>query len=47
MNNIESTILKMINLLKIVEPTLKKEGRSIMVVESLGFKKSSKNKKMK
>ena len=47
MNKIETTIPKLINLLKIVEPPLKKEGKVVMVVESSGSKKSSKNKKNK
>ena len=41
MNNIESSIPKLINLLKIVQPTLKKEGKAVMLVDS----SSSKNKK--
>ena len=45
MNDKETTILKLINLLKTVEPTLKKEGKILMLVDSFGSKKSSKNKK--
>ena len=45
MNNKETSILELINLLKTVEPTLKKEGKIVMVVDSFGSKKSSKNKK--
>ena len=45
MNYQETTILELINLLKIVEPTLKKEGKTVMLVDSSDFKKSFKNKK--
>ena len=41
MNNIKATIPKLIKLLKTVEPTLKKEGEAIMLVDS----SSSNNKK--
>ena len=45
-NNIESTIPELINMLKAVEPSFKKEGKAVMLVEPSGSKKSSKNKKM-
>ena len=45
MNDKETSILELVNLLKIVEPTLKKEGKTMMHVDSFGSKKSSKNKK--
>ena len=45
MNDKETFIFKLINLLKTVEPTLKKEGKIVMLVDSSGSKKSSKNKK--
>ena len=45
MNNIESSIPKLINMLKVVEPSLKKEGKAVMLIEPLSSKKSSKNKK--
>ena len=41
MNDKETTIPELINLLKIVEPTLMKEGKTAMLVNS----SSSKNKK--
>ena len=44
MNNIESSIPKLINMLKVVEPSLK-EGKSVMLIKPLSSKKSSKNKK--
>ena len=44
MNNIESSILELIDLLKIVEPTLK-EGKTMMLMDTSRSKKSSKNKK--
>ena len=47
MNNIESTIPKLINMLKTVEPSLKKEGKVGMLVESFGSKNNSKNKMKK
>ena len=45
MNDKETSLSEPINLLKIVEPTLKKEGKAMMFVDSSGSKKSSKNKK--
>ena len=45
MNSKETTILELINLLKIVEPALKKECKVVMLVDSSSSKKSSKNKK--
>ena len=47
MNNIESTILELINLLKIVEPTMKDKSKAMMVVESLGCKNNKKKKTTK
>ena len=41
MNNIMSTILEMINFLKIIEPSLRNEEKHVMLVDS----SSSKNKK--
>ena len=45
MNDKETSIPKLINLLKIVEPTLMKEGKSVMLVDSSSSKKGFKNKK--
>ena len=45
MNDKEASIPKLINLLKIVKSTLKKEGKTVMLVDSSSSKKSSKNKK--
>ena len=45
MNDKEIAIPKRINLLKIVEPTLKNKGKAVMLVDYFGSKKSSKNKK--
>ena len=45
MNDKETSILELINLLKTIEPTLKKEGKVVLLVDSSGSKKSSKNKK--
>ena len=45
MNDKETSIHEMINLLKSVESTLKKEGKIVMLVDSFGSKKISKNKK--
>ena len=45
MNDKETSIPKLINLLKTVEPTMKNEGKTVMLVDFSGFKKSSKNKK--
>ena len=41
----ETSILKLINLLKTIEPTLKKDAKTVMLVDSSASKKSSKNKK--
>ena len=41
----ETSISKLINLLKIVEPTLKKEAKTVMVVDSSGSKNQKKKKK--
>ena len=45
MNDKESSIPELVNLLKTVEPTLKKEGKIVMLVDSSSSKKGSKNKK--
>ena len=45
MNDKETTILELINLLKTVEPTLMKEDKTVMLVNSSSSKKGSKNKK--
>ena len=45
MKNKETSVPEHINLLKIVEPTLKKEGKTVMLVDPSGSKKSYKNKK--
>ena len=45
MNDKETTIPELINLLKTVEPTLVKEGKTVMLVNSSSSKKGSKNKK--
>ena len=45
MNDKETSIPEHVNLLKIIEPTLKKEGKTVMLVDSSNSKKSSKNKK--
>ena len=47
MKNKKTTIPELINLLKTVKSTLKKEGKTVMLVNSSGSKKSSKNKKRK
>ena len=39
----ETSIPKLINLLKAVEPTLKKEAKTVMLVDSSAYKKSLKN----
>ena len=44
MNDKETTILELINLLKTVEPTLIKEGKTVTLVNSPSSKKGSKNK---
>ena len=44
MNDKETFIPELINLLKTVEPTLKKEGKAVLLMDSSGSKKSSKNK---
>ena len=45
MNDKETTIPELINLLKTVEPSLVKEGKTVMLVNSSSSKKGSKNKK--
>ena len=45
MNDKETSIHELINLLKTIEPTLKKESKTMMLVDSFGSKKSYKNKK--
>ena len=45
MNDKETSIPELINLLKTVEPTLKKEGKTVMLVDSSNSKNSSKNNK--
>ena len=45
MNDKETTILELINLLKTVESTLMMEGKTVMLVNSSNSKKGSKNKK--
>ena len=47
MNDKETSIPEMLNLLKTVEPTLMKEGKTVMLVNSSSSKKGSKNKKKK
>ena len=47
MNNIESSIPKLINLLKIVEPTLKKESKVVMLMDTSRSKNKKKKKSMK
>ena len=47
MNNIESSIPKLINMLKAVEPSLKKKGKVVMLLEPFSSKKSSKNNNKK
>ena len=47
MNNIESSIPKLINMLKTIEPTLNNEGKIVMLMDTFGSKKSSKNEKKK
>ena len=47
MQNKETSTLELIDLLKPVEPTLKKEAKTVMLVDSSASKKSSKNKKKK
>ena len=46
MNNIKSTIPELINFLKTIESSLRKEKNHVMLMDSFGSKKSSKNKKM-
>ena len=46
MNHIVSTILELINLLKTVESSLRKEKKHVMLMDSYGSKKISKNKEM-
>ena len=45
MNDKEASIPELINLLKTVEPTLKKESKAVMLMESSSSKHSYKNKK--
>ena len=45
MNDKETSLLELINLLKKIEPTLKNEGKVVLLVDSFDSKKSSKNKK--
>ena len=45
MNNIMSTILELINLLETAESSLRKDKKYVMLMDSSGSKKSSKNKK--
>ena len=45
MNDKETTIPERISLLKTIEPTLMKEGKTVMLVYSSSSKKGSKNKK--
>ena len=45
MNNKKTTITELINLLKTVEPTLKKEGKVVMFVDSSCSKNKNKKKK--
>ena len=47
MNNKETSIPELINLLKTVEPTLMNEGKTVMLVNSSSSKKGSKSKKKK
>ena len=47
MKSKETSILKLINLLKTIMPTLKNEVKIMMLMDSSGSKKSSKNKKKK
>ena len=44
MNDKETSILELINLIKIVEPTLKKEGKTVMLVDFFGSKNKKKRK---
>ena len=43
--NDKETSIPLINLLKTIESTLKKESKIMMLVDSFGSKKSSMNKK--
>ena len=45
MNDKETTIIELINLLKTVEPALMKEGKTVMLVNSSISKKGSRNEK--
>ena len=47
MNYKETTILELVNLLKTVEPTLKNEGKIVMLVDSSGSKNKKKRKSTK
>ena len=44
MNDKESSIPELSNLLKTVEPTLKNEGKTMMLVDSFGSKNKKKRK---
>ena len=44
MNDKETSIPELINLIKTIEPTLKKEGTTVMLADSSNSKKNSKNK---
>ena len=46
-NNIEISIPKLINIVKAVEPSLKKEGKTMILKDTFSYKKSSKNNKKK
>ena len=45
MNDKETSLPELINLLKTIEPTFKNEGKVVLLVDSFDSKKSSKNKK--
>ena len=47
MNNKEISILELINVLKTIEPTLKKEGKVVMLMDSFGSKNKKKRKSTK
>ena len=47
MNKIKATILELINMLKTAEPSIKKDSKAILVVDSSFFKRKSKGKKKK
>lgn len=46
-NNIKTSIPGLINMLKIVKPILKKKAKTVMLMDSFGYKRSSKKKKNK